>query len=82
MVMITYTKANGRLFTRIVKSAYGLRVGDTTSMGWQVVSIHYRYEGNYYTYPDYCKLINGKQLKKKKEHKVVRYLIRQLQKIA
>ena len=81
MVMVTYIKSNGRLFTRIVKSAYGLRVGDTTSMGWQVVSIHYKYEGNYYTYPDYCKMIRGKQIKKK-EHKLFRYLIRQLQKIA
>lgn len=81
MVMITYLKSNGKLLTRIVKSTYNLRVGDMTPMGWKVISIHYNYDGNYYTYPDYCRIIKGKQLKKK-EHKVVRYLIKQLQKIA
>lgn len=80
-VMITYLKANGSMFTRIVKSAYNLRVGDITPMGWKVINIHYNYNGNYYTYHDYCRLIRGKDLKRK-EHKVIKYLIKKLQKMA
>lgn len=80
-VMITYLKANGRMFTRIVKSAYNLRVGDTTPMGWKVINIHYYYEGNYYTYRDYRRIIRGKELKRK-EHKVIKFLIKKLQKMA
>lgn len=80
--MITYQKRNGDILLRARKTLYGMRVGDETSMGWTVLNIHYNYEGNYYTYPDYCRIIRGQQLKKKKEHKVVKYLIKQLQKIA
>ena len=80
--MVTYQKRNGDILLRARKTLYGMRVGDETSMGWTILNIHYNYEGNYYTYPDYCRIIRGQQLKKKKKHKLVKYLIKQLQKIA
>lgn len=80
--MITYQKRNGDILLRPRKSLYNLRVGDTTGMGWTVLNIHYLYEGNYYTYIDYCRIIRNQQLKKKKKHKLIKYMIRQLQKFA
>ena len=51
-------------------------------MGWKVLNILYEYDGNYYTYLDYCKAIRGKLEKKKKKKRLIRYLIRQLNKMA
>lgn len=79
--MITYQKHNGDILLRPRKTLYDLRVGDETSMGWKVLNIHYLYEGNYYTYLDYCKLIRGKQIKRKKEKKILKFVIKQLNKL-
>ena len=79
--MITYQKSNGDILLRPRKTLYDLRVGDTTSMGWKVLNIHYCYEGNYYTYLDYCRVIRGQQIRKKKEKKFIKYLIKQLNKL-
>ena len=80
--MITYQKNNGDILLRPRKTLLGLRVGDTTGMGWKVLNIHYLYEGNYYTYLDYCRMVRHHQLKKKRKKKVLKYLIRQLNKLA
>ena len=79
--MITYQKGNGDIFFRGRKTLYGMRVGDETSMGWKVLNIHYKYEGNYYTIEDLRRIINGKSLKRKKEKKFLKYIIRQLNKL-
>ena len=55
---------------------------DSKKINLSFVGHYVTYEGNYYTYPDYCRIIRGQQLKKKKQHKLVKYLIKQLQKIA
>lgn len=80
--LITYQKGNGDILIRKRKTLYNMRVGDTTSMGWTVINIHYNYEGNYYTYTDYCRMVRKHQLKKKKDKKILKYLIRQLNKLA
>lgn len=80
--LITYQKNNGDIFVRTRKTLYNLRVGDNTSMGWTVLNIHYLYEGNYYTYLDYCKMVRNQQLKKKRNKKFLKYVIRQLNKLA
>ena len=80
--IVTYRKNNGNIILRPRTCLYNLQIGDETSMGWKVLNIHYYYEGNYYTYLDYCKVVRGKQLKKKKDKRFIRYLIRQLNKIS
>lgn len=80
--MVTYQKRNGDILLRARKTLSGMRVGDETSMGWTVLNIHYNYEGNYYTHDDYYRMVRHRQLKKKKQHRLVKYLIKQLQKIA
>ena len=79
--MITYQKTNGDILLRPRKTLYGMRVGDVTGMGWKVLNIHYNYEGNYYTYADFCRIVRHHQLKKKKKKRFVKYLIRQLNKL-
>ena len=64
--IITYQKQNGDIIYKPRTSIYGRRIGDITSMGWKVIDIHYKYEGNYYMYEDYMKLIRKKQSIKKK----------------
>ena len=78
--MITYKKINGDIFIRNRKTLYNMHVGDKTSMGWEIINIHYLYEGNYYTYDDYRRIVRHKQMKKKKKHLILKYLIRQLSK--
>ena len=80
--LITYQKRNGDILVRKRKTLYGMRVGDTTGMGWTVINIHYNYEGNYYIYTDYCRMVRNQQLKKKKDKRILKYLIRQLNKLA
>lgn len=58
MVQITYQKRNGDLINRIRKTYPSFRVGDTTSMGWKVIEILYRFNGKYYSYSEYCKLVD------------------------
>lgn len=80
--MITYQKRNGDILLRPRKALYGMQVGDTTSMGWKVLNIHYQYEGNYYTYLDYCKVVRGHlNQKKRRKKKLIKYIIRQLNKL-
>jgi len=79
--MITYQKANGDILLRPRKAIYNMKIGDTTSMGWTILNIHYLYEGNYYTYLDYCKVIRGQVIHKKRQKKLLKFIIRQLNKL-
>lgn len=78
--VITYQKYNGDIILRPRTSIYNIKIGDTTAMGWKVLNIHYNYEGNFYTYLDYCRVVRGHQARKKKKHRITKYLIKQLQK--
>ena len=48
MIRITYQKNNGEIIQRIRNTLTTYRVGDTTSMGWKVLNIEYRYKDKYY----------------------------------
>ena len=75
--MVTYQKSSGEVFFRRRKTIYDLKIGEETSMGWKVIDIHYLYEGNWYHYCEYRKL-----LRKHKQKKFILFLINQLKKIA
>lgn len=53
---ITYQKSNGEIFHRIRNTYCPYRVGETTSMGWKVLAIEYKYKGKYYDKIDYDRL--------------------------
>ena len=80
--IVTYRKNNGNIILRPRNSLSGMQIGDETSMGWTVLNIHYLYDGNYYTYLDYCKVVRGHQVRKQKKKRFIKYLIRQLNKMA
>ena len=82
--IITYQKSNGEIFIRPYNhSAFstGKRVGEETSMGWKILDIHYKYGDNYYCYEDFIRIFN-QEIKEKKNKKLIKYLIKKLNKIA
>ena len=78
--IITYRKNNGDIILRPRKTVYDLTIGETTGMGWKVMDIHYRYNGNYYHYSDWCRIRRQDRLPLRK--RVALKLSRQLRKMA
>lgn len=76
--LITYQKRNGDILFRSRTTPLDYKKGEETSMGWKVLNIHYYYEGNYYQQYDYYRQIYKK---KKKNNKIIKYLIKQLSKL-
>ena len=63
--VITFQKENGDIIMRPRMCKFGLNIGDTTSMGWKVIDIHYHCsDGNYYHEDDYKKISNNYRAKK------------------
>lgn len=84
--IITYEKSNGEIFIRPYD--YTLKkIGDESSMGWKVIDIHYKHEGNYYCYDDFIRIFKHgfeSELKKpkiKRRKKILNYLINSLNEI-
>ena len=48
MYLITYQKRNGDIFCRIRNSIPYHTSGNTTSMGWKIIDIKYRFKNNFY----------------------------------
>ena len=51
MYLITYQKRNGDVFCRIRNTIPYHTDGGTTSMGWKILDIKYRFKDNFYTLP-------------------------------
>ena len=66
MIQITYKKRNGTIFQRTRNTYLPYRVGDTTSMGWEVLDIKYKYGNKYYSSMEYDRLIDKKWKRTKK----------------
>lgn len=58
MIQITYKKRNGDIFQRTRNTYLPYRVGDTTSMGWEVLDIKYKYGNKYYSLTEYDKKVD------------------------
>lgn len=84
--IITYQKSNGEIFIRPYD--YTLKKkGEESSMGWKVLDIHYKYDGNYYCYEDFIRIFKCgfeneiKTPKKTRKKKILKYLINSLNEI-
>lgn len=80
-MQITYQKRDGSIFQRIRKTMIPYQIGDTTSMGWKVLNIEYRYKNNYYSYYEYSMLIYRQKqfyLKKQQIKKICKMCITSL----
>lgn len=61
MMQITYQKRDGTIFQRIRNTILPYKIGETTSMGWKVLSIEYKYKDKYYTEYEYSKILQKKK---------------------
>jgi hypothetical protein len=77
--IITYQKENGDILIRPVVSTYGRKLGDTTSMGWKVLDIHYEHNGNYYCYDDFMRVFDV-QIREKRNKRLLKYIAKKLNK--
>ena len=57
MIQLTYQKANGDIFQRVINTYTPYKIGETTSIGWKVLDIKYRYKNKYYSKVDYDALV-------------------------
>ena len=80
--VITFEQSNGNIIMRPRLSTMGLKIGDTTSLGWTVLDIHYQfYDGNYYHEEEFHRLLREHREKKEPiKKKIARYLIKKLNK--
>lgn len=77
--IVTYRKNNGDIIVRPRFYAFDLHIGDTTSMGWTVIDIHYQYsDGNYYHENDIIQIM--KKNKQTAKQKIANYIIKKANK--
>jgi len=67
---MVYQKKNGEIIERIRNTYAPYRVGETTSMGWKVLSIKYNYKGKFYDRVNYDMLVTKKINRLKKNNKI------------
>ena len=77
--IITYQKNNGDLIYRERTSLPETKIGDTTSMGWKVIDIHYEYDGNFLHYAEFIKALRSSRIPLKK--RIILSLVRRLNKL-
>lgn len=70
MIKVTYQKANGEIFERIRNTLMSYRIGDTTSIGWRVLNIEYRYNNKYYSKEDYDSILDKEFYRTRKNNKI------------
>lgn len=76
MIQMTYQKSNGDIILREVLYSR-FKIGETTSMGWKVVDIKYKYKGKYYSRSEYDRLLD-KEMKKDKQIMFIKRHLKQL----
>ena len=71
MMQITYQKRDGCIIQRLRNTMLPYKIGETTSMGWKVLNIEYKYNNKYYPESEFNRLIykNKENLLKKKHAK-------------
>lgn len=75
-MQITYQKRDGSIFQRIRKKMIPYQIGDTTSMGWKVLNIEYKYKDKYYQVYQYYMLISKDRERYKKKQQIIKYCIK------
>lgn len=60
MIKVTYQKKNGDIIERYNNKFISYKVGYINSYGWRVIDIKYCYNGKYYDFDKYEKIVNRK----------------------
>ena len=63
MMQITYQKKDGSILQRYRKTTPSYKIGETTSMGWKLLNIEYKYKDQYYTEEKY-NILRQREMKK------------------
>lgn len=67
MIKVTYKKANGEIFSRKRNTFFSYKIGDITPIGWEILSIEYKFKDKYYNKSDYDYLLEKSFRKDKKK---------------
>jgi len=68
VIQVTYQKRDGTIFQRLRETHPEHKIGESTSMGWKILSIKYQDKDKFYTEYEYSMLIyKRKQLFLKKQ---------------
>lgn len=69
-MQITYQKRDGSIMQKLRNTTPPYEVGETTSMGWKLLSIKYEYKGEFYPEYQYQLLINRDKDKLVRKNKI------------
>lgn len=69
-MQITYQKRDGSIIQKLRSTEPPYEVGETTSMGWKLLSIKYEYKGEFYPQYELQLLINKDRDKLAKKTKI------------
>ena len=74
-MQITYQKNDGSIIYRLRKTMIPYDIGDTTSMGWKVLNIEYKYKDKYYQEYQYYMLISKDRERYKRKQQIKNFCI-------
>lgn len=77
-MQITYQKNDGSIIQRLRKTILPYKIGQTTSMGWKVLSIEYEYNNRFYPEYEYSLLIHNSKIKSLKRQQTRELCVREL----
>lgn len=75
-MQITYQKNDGSIIYRLRKTMLPYDIGDTTSMGWKVLNIEYKYKDKYYQVYQYYMLISKDRERYKRKQQIINFCIK------
>ena len=78
MVQVTYQKQDGCIMQKLRKTMLPYKVGETTSMGWKVLDIEYKYTDKYYSEYRYNMLIHKDKQNLIKKKQTIGLFMREL----
>lgn len=78
VMQITYQKQDGCIFQRQRNTTLPYRIGETTSMGWKVLSIEYKFKDKYYPENKYNMLIQKEKKSSVKKKQTIELFRREL----
>lgn len=74
MYKVFYQRQNGEIIERIRNTLPHYKLGETTSMGWIIVDIHYLLDNKYYPFREY-RIKLDKQIKRNHvKRKIIKYI--------
>lgn len=81
MIQVTYQKRDGSIIYRLRNSIPPYRIGESTSMGWTVMNIEYRYKDKFYSEHDLSMIIYKKRQLFLKKQKIKELFLKEIKAI-